>query len=476
MSHRRPTTIRTRPAPSELTRTDAPPRPTPGRRCVPRRCVVAGDRRCVVLDQLTKQWALSTLDDDHVIDVVWTLRFNLAFNTGMAFSQGTGLGPIIGVIALFVVVALLVSIGRATSRIYPFAVGLIVGGAIGNLPRPPVPRAGLAARRRGRLHRRAVVADLQRRRHRRHRGRHPARPEHACSPARPAPPHVISERVPAALAGERIDRDRRPARRHQPLGGRGRRDRRRRARRRQRSPRPARSASTRARWSRSIRRRSRGRRSPGPSRTSTCAVVHDDDAVIVVDKPAGLVVHPGAGNPTGTLVNGLLARFPELAGVGEPSRPGIVHRLDAGSSGLLVVARTDDAAADLIRQFAAHTAGRRYDAVVWGHPDAPHGIVDAPIGRDPADPLEDGGDRRRPAGAHRVRGRRPLRRPRPRSPACRAGWRPGGRTRSGSTSPPSATRSSATPPTASAARRSASSGRSCTPPSCPSTTRSPASA
>ena len=71
-------------------------------------------------------------------------------------------------------------------------------------------------------------------------------------------------------------------------------------------------------------------------------VVHVDDDVIVVDKPAGLVVHPGAGNPDGTLVNGLLARFPELAGVGEPIRPGIVHRLDAGSSGLLVVARTDD--------------------------------------------------------------------------------------------------------------------------------------
>jgi len=116
-------------------------------------------------------------------------------------------------------------------------------------------------------------------------------------------------------------------------------------------------------------------------------VVFDDDAVVVVDKPAGLVVHPGAGNPDGTLVNGLLARFPELAGVGDPARPGIVHRLDAGSSGLLVVARTAAAAASLVGQFSAHTAGRRYDAIVWGVPDAPHGIVDAPIGRDPADPL-----------------------------------------------------------------------------------------
>ncbi len=127
---------------------------------------------------------------------------------------------------------------------------------------------------------------------------------------------------------------------------------------------------------------------PAPDPAVEFTVVEADDAVIVVDKPPGLVVHPGAGNASGTLVNGLLARFPELAAVGtDPDRPGIVHRLDAGSSGLLVVARTDDALASLVGQFAAHTAGRRYDAVVWGHPDAPHGIVDAPIGRDPSDPL-----------------------------------------------------------------------------------------
>jgi 23S rRNA pseudouridine1911/1915/1917 synthase len=116
-------------------------------------------------------------------------------------------------------------------------------------------------------------------------------------------------------------------------------------------------------------------------------VVFEDDDVVVVDKPAGLVVHPGAGNPDGTLVNGLLHRFGSLADVGDPMRPGIVHRLDAGSSGLLVVARVDSAATRLVEQFASHRAGRRYDAVTWGHPDAAHGIVDAPIGRDPSDPL-----------------------------------------------------------------------------------------
>ena len=98
-------------------------------------------------------------------------------------------------------------------------------------------------------------------------------------------------------------------------------------------------------------------------------------------------MHPGAGNPDGTLVNGLLARYPDLAGVGEPHRPGIVHRLDAGSSGLLVVARTEQAAQSLIAQFASHTAQRVYMALVWGHPDAPHGVIDAPIGRSRSDPL-----------------------------------------------------------------------------------------
>jgi 23S rRNA pseudouridine1911/1915/1917 synthase len=118
------------------------------------------------------------------------------------------------------------------------------------------------------------------------------------------------------------------------------------------------------------------------------AVVHEDADVIVVDKPAALVVHPGAGNRDATLVHGLLSRYPELEGVGDdPIRPGIVHRLDAGSSGLLVVARTARAHAGLVEQFAAHRATRRYVALVWGHPEAPHGVIDAPIGRDRRDPL-----------------------------------------------------------------------------------------
>lgn len=116
-------------------------------------------------------------------------------------------------------------------------------------------------------------------------------------------------------------------------------------------------------------------------------VVYVDDDVIVVDKPSGLVVHPGAGNAGGTLVNGLLHRFPELAGIGEPHRPGIVHRLDVGTSGLLVVARTQSAYVSLVDSLSRRDVRRVYRALVWGHMDNPTGVIDAPIGRDHRDPM-----------------------------------------------------------------------------------------
>jgi len=114
------------------------------------------------------------------------------------------------------------------------------------------------------------------------------------------------------------------------------------------------------------------------------AVVFEDADVIVVDKPAGLVVHPGAGNPHGTLVNGLLAHAPEIAAVGDPMRPGIVHRLDRDTSGLLVVARTPRAYESLVAQLGARSVERNYVALAWGHFDAPRGVIDAPIGRSEA--------------------------------------------------------------------------------------------
>jgi 23S rRNA pseudouridine1911/1915/1917 synthase len=110
-------------------------------------------------------------------------------------------------------------------------------------------------------------------------------------------------------------------------------------------------------------------------------VRYEDDDLVVVAKPAGLVVHPGAGHPDGTLVNGLLARYPEIAGVGDPARPGIVHRLDRDTSGLLVVARSEAAYEGLVEMLAAHDVERRYEALVWGIPEAPRGVIDAPIGR-----------------------------------------------------------------------------------------------
>ncbi len=124
-----------------------------------------------------------------------------------------------------------------------------------------------------------------------------------------------------------------------------------------------------------------------PDETVRFDVVHADPAVVVVDKPAGLVVHPAPGHPDGTLCNGLLARYPEIAEVGEPSRPGIVHRLDRATSGLLVVARTPEAHADLVAQLAAHRVERVYTAVVVGRPESDHGVVDAPIGRSRRNPL-----------------------------------------------------------------------------------------
>lgn len=126
---------------------------------------------------------------------------------------------------------------------------------------------------------------------------------------------------------------------------------------------------------------------PAPDPTVSVSVVHADQDVLVIDKPAGLVVHPGAGNADATLVNGLLALYPEIAGVGEPHRPGIVHRLDIGTSGLMVVARSAAAYEALVGALAAHTVERVYRALVWGVPDSPVGVIDAPIGRDHRDPL-----------------------------------------------------------------------------------------
>jgi len=115
------------------------------------------------------------------------------------------------------------------------------------------------------------------------------------------------------------------------------------------------------------------------------AIVHEDAHVLVVDKPAGMVVHPGAGHARGTLAAAVLAHAPTIAGVGGPRRPGIVHRLDKDTSGLLVLAKTREAYEALVAQLASRTVTRRYLVVVHGRVARDAGVVDRPIGRHPHD-------------------------------------------------------------------------------------------
>ena len=112
-------------------------------------------------------------------------------------------------------------------------------------------------------------------------------------------------------------------------------------------------------------------------------VVFEDAHVLVVDKPAGMVTHPGAGRIDGTLAAAALAHAPEMAGVGSARRPGIVHRLDRGTSGLIVLAKTQAAYDGLTAQLARRTVSRRYLALAQGALGGAEGVVDAPIGRDP---------------------------------------------------------------------------------------------
>ena len=115
-------------------------------------------------------------------------------------------------------------------------------------------------------------------------------------------------------------------------------------------------------------------------------VVYEDSDVIVIEKAAGLVVHPAAGNPDGTLVNALIAHCgASLSGLGGELRPGIVHRLDKDTTGLLIAAKNERAMSSLSKQFAKHTIERAYHAIVWGAPRAGDGVIEGQIGRSPFD-------------------------------------------------------------------------------------------
>ena len=143
-------------------------------------------------------------------------------------------------------------------------------------------------------------------------------------------------------------------------------------------------------------------------------VVYEDADVVVINKPRGWVVHPAPGHEQGTLVNALLARYPEMNGVGGPGRPGIVHRLDRDTTGLLVVARSPLAYRELVRQLKERSVRREYLALVRGRPEVRAGTIDAPIARHPVDRKRMAVDpeRGRPARTHfevvELAGRYPL--------------------------------------------------------------------
>jgi 23S rRNA pseudouridine1911/1915/1917 synthase len=124
-------------------------------------------------------------------------------------------------------------------------------------------------------------------------------------------------------------------------------------------------------------------------------ILYEDGDIVVVNKPAGMVVHPGAGNPGGTLVNALLGHCRDLSGIGGELRPGIVHRIDKDTSGVLVVAKNDTAHNSLSHQFKEHTIKRIYLALVFGSPKADKGRIESAIGRHPVDRKRMSGSARR---------------------------------------------------------------------------------
>ena len=210
-------------------------------------------------------------------------------------------------------------------------------------------------------------------------------------------------------------------------------------------------------------------------------VLYDDADVVVVNKPAGMVVHPGAGHATGTLVHALLHHVKDLSGIGGEQRPGIVHRLDKGTSGVMVVAKHDQAHQELARQFHDREVDKEYIALVWGVVHKRRRI-DLPIGRDPVhrEKISTRARRARPA-VTRVTWARPSAgrhadsrrdRHRPHAPDPRAPERHRPRRSSATRSTAASTPACRT----TSARCSGSTGRSCMPSASPSRTRAPASA
>ena len=353
-------------------RTEAPPRGRLLRIGVAVAAIVA-------IDQLTKAWVAATRKDAPLDIIGNSVQIVLSRNGGSAFGRFQGMTTLLAVGAIVVSVLIVREARNATDRLRLIGFTLVLGGALGNLSDRFFRAPGFLARTRRRLRRGRSLPGVQRRGLVHHdRGDHP-RVGHVAR-TREVSEHEPVE-VPAALDGERVDR----------------------------------AVALLTGWSRGdvqtlladggvlvdgravgkSRRLHEGeivevRGEPVPDAPPVAepdvdvTVRYEDDDVIVVAKPAGLVVHPGAGHSSGTLVHGLLARYPEIAGVGDPYRPGIVHRLDRDTSGLMVVARRPPAYDALVEQLSARAVDRRYAALVWGRPAATRGTIDAPIGRSSA--------------------------------------------------------------------------------------------
>ena len=333
----------------------------------------------VVLDQLTSGGRSASCRGDPVDVIGDDIGFALVRNTGSAFSLFQAFTPFLAVVAIVVAIILVRTVRRTRDTLMVVGLSLVLGGALGNLHRPPVPDARVPEGCGRRLRPRRRLPDVQRGRLRDHDRRDPdrrlgdprRRPRTATPPSDRVP---VAEplAVPEALGGGAA----------RPRGG------------------PAHRLDPHARcrtWSRRARCWSTAAACPRAASSRPASVIEllaEPEVAglpaarpvdrggraprgrrrVVVAKPAGLVVHPGAGHPDGTLVNGLLARYPEIAGVGDPARPGDrapprPRHQRAARRGAL-----DRAAYEgLVEMLAAHDVERRYDALVWGVPDSPAG-------------------------------------------------------------------------------------------------------
>jgi len=325
--------------------------------------VVAGV--VLILDQITKIWAASSLVDRD-IDLFWTARLNLTRNYGSAFGLGSSFGRWLGIAIIGIIIGVIVYSRSITDRRMLVLLGGITGGAIGNII-DRIFRAEDGFMSGG------VIDFID------FCGHGGCRRRNRADDSQLPRTCMIDEVLPEALDGERLDRV------VAMLDGCS------------RSVAATLIAKGAVRLDGLVTTQRSSRVASGMQISFEATIeevvelaadaavefetVFVDEHIVVVNKPAGLIVHPGAGRPDNTLVNGLLHQYPDVASVGQEGRPGIVHRLDGDTSGLLVVARTGQAYDHLTGALANHDVERVYAAVVSGTVTDDRGVIDAPIGR-----------------------------------------------------------------------------------------------